>query len=326
LDTLSVIYGSFEFLNRDLDNSISVNYESSWLIRTDSTFCDSVQVRYKVFPMLFNQTYSRKDTSIIRNQNDNSGFDPGYAYQVTVLPEGFNSEGNIQKTGYLSRGINVGNAQDLSVNSDLNLQLTGKLTDDLQLLASISDANIPIQPGGNSATLQDFDQVYVNVFNEKISLTGGDYQLRSRPSRYLNYWKRSQGLNLTYKFAQTETVKHDFMTSAAVSKGKYARNIFTAIEGNQGPYRLTGAEGEQFVIVLAGTERVYIDGKLLKRGEEYDYTIDYNAAELSFTPNQPITKDKRIQVEFQYSDKNYARSIFQFSDHITGNRFNIMLE
>jgi len=282
---------------------------------------DSIEISYKVFPLLLENTFYSKDTSLIRKVEDNSGFNPGFAYEVSEIPEGYNSAEGIRKSGYLSRGINVGNAQDLSVNSDLNLQLSGRVTDDLELLASISDANIPIQPGGNSATLQDFDQVYINVFNDRFSLTGGDYQLRSKPSRYLNYFKRAQGANVSYSFNQKSEVTHDLMASAAVSKGKYARNIFTATEGNQGPYRLTGEEGEQFIVVLAGTERVYIDGKLLKRGEEYDYVIDYNAAELVFTPNQPITKDKRIQIEFQYSDKNYARSIFQFSDHITGKNF-----
>ena len=83
----------------------------------------------------------------------------------------------------------------------------------------------------------------------------------------------------------------------------------TGKEGNQGPYKLKGNNGELFVLVVSGSERVYVNGVLLERGENNDYTIDYNAGEIVFTSLFTITSEMRINVEYQYSERNYNRLV-----------------
>ena len=96
-------------------------------------------------------------------------------------------------SGSISRGVTIGNNQNSVLNSELDLQITGKLNDKVSLRASIQDANIPLQESGYSQRLDEFDQVFIELFSNNWSIRAGDIDLLNTNSYFANFSKRVQG-------------------------------------------------------------------------------------------------------------------------------------
>lgn len=327
IDSLSIVSSSIIVFEVD-SSSYKFNPISSLLTWTVKPETDSIRIRFRTMAIDLDYPLQHKDYKKI--ELSGTGANNPFKYTAVSSQNLNNLSNGLNKNGSISRGVAFGNNQDLSVNSNLNLQLSGKISDRINVLAAITDDNIPIQAEGNTQQLQEFDKVYMQLFDDNSRLTAGDFQLKNTAPYFLKYYKKAQGGRIQTSFETNSKQENpglmDVSVSGAISRGKFARNVIQGVEGNQGPYRLTGENNEPFIIILSGTERVYIDGKLMTRGQEYDYMIDYNTSELIFTARQLITKDKRIVVEFQYSDKNYARSLFQFSDYYKSEKITLRFD
>ncbi|WP_192821472.1 hypothetical protein [Rufibacter sp. LB8] len=280
---------------------------------------DSILICYRVLPVNLGAGVFKRD---IRRW-DSTSFERQPVFEVPSGREELFKTPGLNKTGSISRGVSVGNAQNVFVNSALNLQLEGKLTEEIDITASITDQNIPFQPEGNTQQLQEFDRVFITLQHRLWTITGGDVVLRNRPtSHFLKFYKNVQGGALEVNRGKPGW-ESATSVAASVAKGKFASEIITPIESVQGPYRLRGPNGERFIIVLANSERVYLDGQLLQRGFDFDYVIDYNQAEITFTPKWVITRNSRIRVDFEYSDQNYSRSVLHASHYQNMGKFKV---
>ncbi len=264
---------------------------------------DSVFVHFTILPYPFHTPFNLQDSSQIRVVEGDIYYNP---IRLSGQKDLFESSG-LEYDGSLTRGFSLGNNQSLVFDSELNLQLGGNIGDGYEIRAAITDNNLPIQPDGTTRQIQEFDKVFIEIKKDQHSILAGDFDAIQPPGYFMRYNRKLKGAQYTYSgklLNQPWSIKG----SAAVSRGKFTRQTIVPAEGNQGPYPLRGENGELFIIVLAGSEKVFLDGRLLIRGEDADYFMDYNQSEITFTRNILINVRHRITIEFEYAQFNFQKS------------------
>lgn len=305
LDSLSIVPGTFA-VNEVDSSGYRLEVVNAILYWKKRPLLDSVSVSYRVFPVRMNAVVQRIRFDSVARQLSLKPFEFGKGEEAAT--RGLFDFGNVQYNGSFGRSLSFGNNQDAVVNSNFQLQLNGMLRDSIEIAAALTDNNLPLQPDGTTQQLNEFDQVFLQFKKRNWQLSLGDIDIRQNNLYFLNFYKRLQGVSFQTTARLTSSMQATTLVSGSIAKGKFTRNVFQGQEGNQGPYRLQGANNEFFFIVLGNTERVFLDGELLQRGEDQDYIINYNTAEVTFMPRRMITKDSRIQIEFEYADRNFLNA------------------
>ncbi len=276
------------------------------ILHTESSDSIRVTIRYQVLSKSPDLTLAAIDTAQLHLSQEELPM--SYKFPKTDTRYKKNPEKGVAYTGAFGRGLSFGNNQNVVLNSNLNLQLEGKLGDDIEISAAIADDNLPIQADGNTQQLNEIDKVYIELKRKNQILLAGDQQLKPDDTYFLRYLKKYKGMQFISKDQVRPGATLETKISGAIARGNFKRQTILVQEGNQGPYRLTGSNNELFIIILSASERVYLDGEILLRGLEHDYVIDYNRSELSFTAKRILNRNSRIVIEFEYSNQSYLKS------------------
>ena len=302
IDTFSIQPYYFEVLDHKNQPVPPVSYQVDFVkallfFKDFETYKNTkITIRYLGYPEYLRRTYQRFNPDAIRQDSLKSiHLLPDKPYKPKPL-EGLTTKGSI------TRGINAGNQQSLVMQSGLDLKIEGKLSDKLKIKAVLSDDNLPQAYAGISQSYKEFNRIYMQLEAPNWQATGGDLLLEERPGYFLKFKRKAQGLS--FNAGRDSTY---WQVTGGIIRGQYGINRFKGIDGNQGPYVLKGNKGETYIFIIQGSEKVYVNGKLLKQGADKDYVINYETAELRFNPSFPITQNHRITVEFTYSNQHYVR-------------------
>jgi len=304
LDSVAINPDKFNVFNSLLKVIPSSEYRvdfSNAMLKIDSKKYPKITVEYFRIPDFITKVYTPFDEKFIITSSTNTD----QLYSLTTNKKGTEVKlfEGLQTNGYITRGITSGNNQNAVTNATLDLKIKGKLSKEVSLRAAIFDTNIPIQENGYSQNITDFDRIFIEMFTDNWGVKAGDISLENKESYFMPLRKQITGLRVEAKISD----QFEVAASGAITRGEFNRYRVTGKEGNQGPYKIYGKNNAPAILIIRGSEKVYINGIQIERGENKDYTIDYNIAEITFNTTYPITNDMRIAIEYQYANRNYTR-------------------
>ncbi len=262
-----------------------------------------ITIEYFQFPAFITKTYSPFDKKFIVPNNSNTG----QLYSLTTNKKASELKlfDGLKTSGYINRGITSGNNQSTVANSSMDINIEGKLSDKVTIRANIFDTNIPLQENGYSQSITDFDRIFIELSSKNWRVKAGDISLKNENSYFLAFEKQVSGLEVAASINDNTNIA----ASGAIVRGQFSAYKFVGVEGNQGPYKIFGPNNEPNFVIIAGSEKVFINGSKITKGINDDYLIDYNIGEIRFNTTFPITNDMRIRVEFQFSNRNFTRFV-----------------
>ncbi len=215
----------------------------------------------------------------------------------------------LEVSGSQTFGISLGSGRSISQNQELRVNVEGKVSENISVLALLSDQDLPIQPEGTTENIQDIDQKLIRITHPNMKGTLGDFEGSLGTSEFIFFPRALEGIQVEGDFKWGSF----HLIPSAIPKGQSTSLVLRGEEGRS-EYRLT-VDG-QYVIVKAGSEIVWLNGERMRRGENNDYIIrEYGDPIVEFNSKHLITSNDTIRIDFEYipEDRAYQQNLYGLS-------------
>ncbi len=185
-------------------------------------------------------------------------------------------------------GFSVGDGGGLDQGTRISVE--GSAAPGITVSGSITDRNLTAGPT-SSELVSQLDRIFFIV-------DGGSWRARLGDMDWISgngengplSWRREvSGVDAQGDITSSITTGAGYGTSGDSRQ----RSVFYTDEGIQGPYDVsTGWE------IVPGSEKVWLDGQLMRRGATEDYQMEYTAGLITFTAVRLIRYDQRVEITF----------------------------
>ena len=313
-------------LVRGIDYQIDPYLGKITLTEPDTTVESNLSYRltitYRTLPFAIKRVYKRDLYGVENPQTDTTGS----RQESSVASENFldrregltdgrqpTTDNQLEVSGSQTFGISVGSGRDITPNQELRVNVEGKASENIGVLAMLSDQDLPIQPEGTTENIQDIDQKLIRITHPNMRGTLGDFEGSLGPSEFIFFPRALEGVQVEGDFKWV-----DFhIIPSAIPKGQSTSLVLRGEEGRS-EYRLT-VDG-QYVIVKAGSEIVWLNGERMRRGENNDYVIrEYGDPIVEFNSKHLITSNDVIRIDFEYipEERAYQQNLYGLNSIFT---------
>ena len=291
--------------SRDVDYTL--DYRLGQLsLKTEFTPGSIIRVNYHIIPISVQRSYRRQLFAPVEIPSpEQVEALPGETPEVVGVARAEEPSSELIFSGAKTVSVSMESARGLTVNQPTRLNVSGKVTESVSVMAMLSDQDLPLQPEGTTEELDELDRILIKIQGKHLSATLGDYEAGFGETEFVLVPKMLEGAQ-----AQGEFDIGGFTLLGAVSRGQTASVTLPGVEG-QNEYRIN-VDGK-YIIMIAGSETVWLNGEEMRRGEENDYIIrEYGDPIVEFTNKHLITSNDVIVVDFEFieEDRSYRQDLY----------------